>query len=56
VAPAWLLARPRITAPIASATSVPQLHDLLDATNLTLDAASIDLLNQASAWSAATAG
>ena len=56
VALAWLLARPSITAPIASATSVPQLHDLVDATNLTLDPASIELLNQAGAWSAATAG
>ncbi len=56
VALAWLLARPSITAPIASATSVPQLHDLIDATKLTLDPASIELLNQASAWSAATAG
>jgi aryl-alcohol dehydrogenase-like predicted oxidoreductase len=56
VALAWLLARPSITAPIASATSVPQLHDLIDATKLTLDTASIELLTQASAWSAATAG
>jgi aryl-alcohol dehydrogenase-like predicted oxidoreductase len=52
VALAWLLARPSITAPIASATSVAQLHDLVDATNLDLDAASVELLNQASAWSA----
>jgi len=52
---AWLLARPSITAPIASATSVEQLHDLIDATNLTLDAESIELLNQASAWSATAA-
>ena len=51
VALAWLLARPSITAPIASATSVEQLRDLIDATNLTLDRASIELLNQASAWS-----
>ena len=56
VALAWLMARPSITAPIASATSVPQLNDLVDATNLMLDPASIELLNQASAWSAATAG
>ena len=49
---AWLLARPSITAPIASATSVEQLRDLIDATNLMLDAESIELLNQASAWSA----
>ena len=52
---AWLLARPSITAPIASATSVEQLHGLIDATNLTLDAESIELLNQASAWSATAA-
>jgi len=49
---AWLLARPSITAPIASATSVEQMRDLIDATNLMLDAESIELLNQASAWSA----
>jgi aryl-alcohol dehydrogenase-like predicted oxidoreductase len=52
---AWLLARPTITAPIASATSVEQLHDLIDATNLILDAESIELLNQASAWGATAA-
>jgi aryl-alcohol dehydrogenase-like predicted oxidoreductase len=56
VALAWLLARPSITAPIASATSVEQLHDLVDATQLELDRASVELLNQASAWSVATAG
>ena len=56
VALAWLLARPSITAPIASATSVEQLHDLVDATTLKLDAGSIEMLNQSSAWSAATAG
>jgi aryl-alcohol dehydrogenase-like predicted oxidoreductase len=56
VALAWLVARPGITAPIASATSLEQLHDLIDATSLKLDAGSIELLNQASAWSAASAG
>jgi len=56
VAIAWLMARPSITAPIASATSVEQLHDLIDAANLKLDTGSIELLNQATAWSAATAG
>jgi aryl-alcohol dehydrogenase-like predicted oxidoreductase len=50
VALAWLLARPSITAPIASATSLEQLHDLIDATNLRLDPSSIELLNQASAY------
>lgn len=49
VAIAWLLARPSITAPIASATSVEQLRDLLDATALQLDAAAIDALTTASA-------
>ena len=49
VALAWLLARPGLTAPIASATSVEQLGELVAATRLTLDAASISLLNQASA-------
>lgn len=49
VALAWLIARPSITAPIASATSVEQLGDLVDATNLELDRASIEALNQASA-------
>ena len=48
VALAWLIARPSITAPIASATSLEQLHDLVDATNLDLDKASIETLNQAS--------
>ena len=47
VALAWLIARPSITAPIASATNVQQLNDLVEATRLTLDASSIELLNQA---------
>ena len=46
---AWLIARPSVTAPIASATSVEQLDDLAGAATLELDAASIGLLNQASA-------
>src|SRR5262249_35481700 len=37
VAIAWLLARPAVTAPIASATSVGQLDDLVEATRLELD-------------------
>jgi aryl-alcohol dehydrogenase-like predicted oxidoreductase len=49
VALAWLMARPSITAPIASATSVTQLADLIDATRLTLDADAIGRLNAASA-------
>jgi aryl-alcohol dehydrogenase-like predicted oxidoreductase len=46
---AWLIARPSVTAPIASATSLEQLDDLIEATRLELDDASIELLNQASA-------
>ena len=47
---AWLLARPSVTAPIASATSVEQLHDLTKAMELKLSAEAIELLNTASAW------
>jgi aryl-alcohol dehydrogenase-like predicted oxidoreductase len=50
VAIAWLIARPSITAPIASATNVEQLKDLVDAANLQLDPASIEALNEASAY------
>jgi aryl-alcohol dehydrogenase-like predicted oxidoreductase len=49
VAIAWLAARPSITAPIASATSVDQLHDLIKGAQLQLDADAIKLLNDASA-------
>lgn len=45
---AWLMARPGVTAPIASATSLGQLADLIAATRLELDPSSIDLLNKAS--------
>ena len=47
---AWLIARPGITAPIASATSLEQLNDLIHATRLELDQSSIGLLNQASTY------
>lgn len=46
---AWLMARPSITAPIASATSLEQLKDLIEAASLELDSAAIERLNQASA-------
>ncbi len=49
VAIAWLLARSSVTAPIASATSVEQLEDLLAGTRLELDESAIALLNEASA-------
>lgn len=49
VALAWLLAQPTITAPIASATTIEQLHDLIEATELQLDSQALERLNQASA-------
>src|SRR5271154_6727869 len=48
VALAWLAARPGITAPIASATSVEQLRDLVKGADLKLGPAAIEKLNQAS--------
>jgi len=47
VALAWLIARPSITAPIASATTLAQLDDLISATRLKLSPAAIAQLNQA---------
>jgi aryl-alcohol dehydrogenase-like predicted oxidoreductase len=49
VALAWLMAQPGVTAPIASATSVDQLTEILGAARLKLDAAQLDALNAASA-------
>jgi aryl-alcohol dehydrogenase-like predicted oxidoreductase len=49
VALAWLMAQPGITAPIASATSVEQLHDLLPALDLTLTKGQLDRLTNAGA-------
>ena len=49
VAIAWLVARPSVTAPIASATSVRQLDDLIEGTRLVLDDAAIAHLDEASA-------
>ncbi|WP_034292535.1 aldo/keto reductase [Herbaspirillum sp. RV1423] len=49
VALAWLIARPGITAPIASATSLEQMDALIAATQLSLDDDAIRQLDQASA-------
>lgn len=49
VALAWLIARPSITAPIASATTSEQLDELMGAVKLKLDDLSIQILNRASA-------
>jgi aryl-alcohol dehydrogenase-like predicted oxidoreductase len=56
VALAWLIARPSITAPIASATNREQLDELIGATTLQLDPESMELLNQASAETSAQTG
>jgi aryl-alcohol dehydrogenase-like predicted oxidoreductase len=49
VALAWLMARPSITAPIASATTPAQIADLIAAMHLTLDRETIERLDIASA-------
>jgi aryl-alcohol dehydrogenase-like predicted oxidoreductase len=49
VAIAWLIARPSVTAPIASATSVQQLESLAAATRLDLPAEDLQALDEASA-------
>lgn len=48
VALSWLIARPGITAPIASATSIEQVDDLKAATQLTLSESQIGILSDAS--------
>jgi aryl-alcohol dehydrogenase-like predicted oxidoreductase len=49
VALAWLMQRPAVVAPIASATSRAQLEDLVEATRLKLDPAAVEALDRASA-------
>lgn len=49
VALAWLAARPGVTAPIASATNVAQLEELLGVLTLELDAEQVESLSAASA-------
>jgi len=50
IALAWLLARPNILAPIASATSVEQLDEILAAADLTLTPEQLKKLSEASAY------
>jgi aryl-alcohol dehydrogenase-like predicted oxidoreductase len=50
VALSWLAHRPGVTAPIASATSVVQLKELLGGIELRLDESARETLDQASAW------
>ncbi len=48
IALAWLMARPSITAPIASATNLDQLAELVKAAEITLDRAAIEQIDLAS--------
>lgn len=50
VALAWVMARPGITAPIASSTSIKQLNELAKALSLKLNSDAITLLNKASSY------
>lgn len=50
VALAWIMARPSVTAPIASASKVEQLGDLIASADLQLSAAEVARLDAASAW------
>jgi aryl-alcohol dehydrogenase-like predicted oxidoreductase len=50
VALAWVMARPGITAPIASATTIKQLDELIKSADLSLNSDAIDLLNKASKY------
>ncbi len=50
VAIAWQLGMPAITAPIASATSLDQLKELVSAVSLKLDGADMNRLGEASRW------
>jgi aryl-alcohol dehydrogenase-like predicted oxidoreductase len=49
IALAWLMARPGVTAPIASATTLAQLRELMAAVDIVLDPQSQELLDRASA-------
>jgi aryl-alcohol dehydrogenase-like predicted oxidoreductase len=49
IALAWLMQRPAVTAPIASATSLAQLDELIGALRITLDADTLERLDAASA-------
>jgi aryl-alcohol dehydrogenase-like predicted oxidoreductase len=55
IALAWLLAKPGVTAPIASATTIDQLNELIGATRLKLTAQDMAELDAASAPKAAAA-
>ncbi len=49
IALAWLLAKPSVTSPIASATKTVQIADMVKATAISLDKATIEMLDTVSA-------
>ena len=48
IALAWLMAKPAVTAPIASASTLPQLEEIMGAVNVALDAGDVAGLDGAS--------
>jgi aryl-alcohol dehydrogenase-like predicted oxidoreductase len=50
VALSWIMGKPAIAAPIASATSVAQLNELMGALSVTLSDEDVAALDRASAW------
>lgn len=50
---AWLIARPSVTAPIASATNLEQMNDLIEAAKLQLTPEAIKILDDASTYEVA---
>jgi aryl-alcohol dehydrogenase-like predicted oxidoreductase len=55
IALAWLMAKPPVTAPIASATSVKQLDELMGAAQIALEGEAIGKLDRASQYKEETA-
>jgi aryl-alcohol dehydrogenase-like predicted oxidoreductase len=49
IALAWLMAKPAVTAPIASASTLPQLEEIMGAVDVALDAGDVAGLDEASA-------
>jgi aryl-alcohol dehydrogenase-like predicted oxidoreductase len=49
IALAWLMTRPAVTAPIASATNLAQLDEIMAATRVVLDDEALRELDRASA-------
>jgi aryl-alcohol dehydrogenase-like predicted oxidoreductase len=48
---AWLMSRPPVTAPIASATNPQQLKEIMDASDLKLSEFDLQMLEESSKWS-----